>query len=199
MKRKYWKLFELWCVPFGKNVFRVKRRLKFWVEFLGYLPSRCVYSAGETPDTPQEQREIKQKKNFSCMKPFASYSRRFKLNFKRKKTDFLKNLHWCCPLKIVLSCICSALESTNIFVQLSSDITFHTIECGVTTCPGYRESCHRWPSFMKWSLRTIVLILKEIRYCWIVARGSLKTLAYHSLPKYWIRKIQKSWNKMCDN
>ena len=32
------------------------------------------------------------------MKPFASYSRRFKLNFKQKKNDFLKNLHWCCPL-----------------------------------------------------------------------------------------------------
>ena len=33
------------------------------------------------------------------MKPFASYSTRFKLNFKPKKTDFLKNLHWCCPLR----------------------------------------------------------------------------------------------------
>ena len=38
----------------------------------------------ETPEMPQEKREIKQKKNFSCMKPFASYSRRFKLNFKQK-------------------------------------------------------------------------------------------------------------------
>ena len=52
----------------------------------------------ETPDTPQEKREVKQKKKFLCMKPFASYSTRFKLNFKQKKTDFLKNLHWCCPL-----------------------------------------------------------------------------------------------------
>ena len=33
----------------------------------------------------------------------------------------------------------------------------------------------------------------------IVARGLLKTLAYHSLPKYWMQKIQKSWNKICDN
>ena len=41
---------------------------------------------------------------------------------------------------------CSALEYTNIFVQLSLDITFHAIECGVTTCPRYGESCHRWPS-----------------------------------------------------
>ena len=31
------------------------------------------------------------------MKLCASYSRRFKLNFKQKN-DFLKNLHWCCPL-----------------------------------------------------------------------------------------------------
>ena len=35
---------------------------------------------------------------------------------------------------------CSALESTNIFVQLSLDIIFHAIECRVTTCPGYGES-----------------------------------------------------------
>ena len=32
---------------------------------------------------------------------------------------------------------CSALEWTNISIQLSLDITFHAIECGVTTCPGY--------------------------------------------------------------
>ena len=88
---------------------------------------------------------------------------------------------------------CRALEQSNIFVQLSLDITFHAIECGVTTCPGYGESCHRWPSLIKWSLTTIVLRLKEIRYCSIVARGSLKTLAYNTqytqnfcLPKYWM-------------
>ena len=28
----------------------------------------------------------------------------------------------------------------DIFVQLSLDITFHAIECGVTTCPGYGET-----------------------------------------------------------
>ena len=33
-------------------------------------------------------------------------------------------------------------------------------------------------------LTTIVLRLNEIRYCSIVARGSLDNLAYHSLPKY---------------
>ena len=54
-------------------------------------------------------------------------------------------------------------------------------------------------SLIKWPITTIVLGLKEIRYCSIVARRSLKTLAYHSLPKYWMQKIQKSWNKMCDN
>ena len=36
---------------------------------------------------------------------------------------------------------CSALEKTNIFVQSSLDIIFHAIEWGVTTCPGYGESC----------------------------------------------------------
>ena len=87
---------------------------------------------------------------------------------------------------------CSALKPTNIFVQLSLDITFHAFECGVTTCPGYGESCQRWPFLIKWSLTTLVLRLKIIRYCLIiVARGSLKTLAYHSLPKYWMQKIQK--------
>ena len=78
---------------------------------------------------------------------------------------------------------CSALEQTNILVQLGLDIIFHAIECGVTTCPGYGESCHRLYSLIKWPLKTMVLRLKEIRYCSIVA-SSLKTLAYHSLPKY---------------
>ena len=81
---------------------------------------------------------------------------------------------------------------------MSLDITFRAIECGVTTCSGYGESCHRWPSLIKkWSLTTIVLRLKEIRYCTIVARDSLKILAYDSLPKYWMQKLQKSSNKMC--
>ena len=39
----------------------------------------------ETPDTPQEKSKIKQNFFFSCMKSFASYSRRFKLNFEQKK------------------------------------------------------------------------------------------------------------------
>ena len=50
---------------------------------------------------------------------------------------------------------------------MSLDITFYSIKCGVTTCPGYRETCHRWPTVIKWSLTTI-LRLKEIRYCSIV-------------------------------
>ena len=42
-----------------------------------------------------------------------------------------------------------------------------------------------------------MLRLKEIRYCLIVARGLLKTYLgrYANRPKYWIQKIQKSWNK----
>ena len=28
------------------------------------------------------------------------------------------------------------------FVQVSLDMTCHATECGVTTCPGYEESCH---------------------------------------------------------
>ena len=75
--------FEKTC--FEKNAFKVLS----WV--------------WETPDTPQEKREIEQKNIFSCMKSFASYCRRFKLNFKPKKTDFLKNVHWCCPLTFPIS------------------------------------------------------------------------------------------------
>ena len=56
------------------------------------------------------------------------------------------------------------------------------IKCGMTTCPGHGESCHRWPSLIK-LLTTQVLQLKEIRYCLIVARASIKTLAYYSLPE----------------
>ena len=69
---------------------------------------------------------------------------------------------------------CSALEQTNIFVQLSLDITFHAIEWGVITRAGYGESCHRWPSFIKWSFTTIVLRFREVQYCSIVAKDSLK-------------------------
>ena len=67
---------------------RVSRRtrLKFWVVFIAQV------ALWETPDTPQEKRGIKQKFLFLCVKPFATYSRRFKLNFK-PKTDFLQNLH----------------------------------------------------------------------------------------------------------
>ena len=39
------------------------------------------------------------------------------------------------------------------------DITFHAFEYGVTTCPGDGES-----SLIKWSLTTIVLQSKKIRY-----------------------------------
>ena len=93
---------------------------------------------------------------------------------------------------------CSALEWTMFFVQLSLDITFHAIECGVTTCPSYGQSYHKWPSLIKWSLTTTVLRLKEIRYCSVVARVSLNTLAYR-LPKYWMQNIQKSSTKKYDN
>ena len=50
------------------------------------------------------------------MKPFASYSRRFKLNFKARKTVFLKNLHWGFPLKpsdIISGVTRESLESQN--------------------------------------------------------------------------------------
>ena len=56
-----------------------------------------------------------------------------------------------------------------------------------------------WISFI-WTFRTSgTLRLKEILYFSIIARGSLKTLACHSLPKYWMQRIGKSWNKMYDN
>ena len=97
---KYWKLFELWCVPFWKtcsekNAFKI------------------LSSVWETSDTPQEKREIEQK--FFCMKRFAWYSRRFKLNFKPKKTDFLTNLHWCYPLKKILCPITNFLRYFLVF------------------------------------------------------------------------------------
>ena len=60
-----------------------KTRLKFRAGVL--IAQLAVW---ETPDMPQEKREIKQKKNVSCMKSFASYSRRFKLNFKPKNLIF---------------------------------------------------------------------------------------------------------------
>ena len=85
---------------------------------------------------------------------------------------------------LVRKVILYALVAQYTIVQLSLDITFHAIECGVKTCPGYGDSCYRWPSLIKCSLTTIVLRLKEIRYYSIVDRDSLKTSAYHSLPKY---------------
>ena len=50
---------------------------------------------------PQEKREIKQKKNVSCMKPFASYSRRFKLNLKPTKNRFSAKFTLLLPLNMV--------------------------------------------------------------------------------------------------
>ena len=77
-----------------------KTRLKFELSSLGTFRAGVFIAqvaVREKPDTPQEKREMKQKKTFSQMKPFASYSRRFKLNLQPKKNDFLKNLHWCWP------------------------------------------------------------------------------------------------------
>ena len=45
-------------------------------------------------------------------------------------------------------------------------------------------SVRLWPSLIKFLLITIVLRLKKIRFCWIVARGSLESSPYHSLHKY---------------
>ena len=67
-----------------------KTRLKFWVEY------------ERRPTRLRKKTKLNRKKKFSYMKPFASYSRRFKLNFKQKKTDFLKSVHWCCPFKAVI-------------------------------------------------------------------------------------------------
>ena len=64
-----------------------KTHLKFWVEY-ERRPARLRKNA-----------KLNRKKNFPCMKSFASYSRRFKLNFKPKKNRFSENLHWCCPLR----------------------------------------------------------------------------------------------------
>ena len=68
---------------FEKNAFKVLS----WVLAGVFIAQVAVW---ETPDTLQEKREMKQKKKISCMKPFASYSGRFKLNFKPKKPIFWK-------------------------------------------------------------------------------------------------------------
>ena len=76
--------FEKTC--FEKNAFKVSS----WV--------------WETPDTPQEKREIKQTIFFfSCMKPFVSYFRRFKLNLKPKKNRFSEKFTLVLPLKVILT------------------------------------------------------------------------------------------------
>ena len=79
---------------------RVLRKTRFEKNAFKVL-SNCVHSAGSRirPTRLRKNAKLNRIFFFSCMKPFASYSRRFKLNFKPKKTDFLKNLHWCCPLR----------------------------------------------------------------------------------------------------
>ena len=66
---------------------RVSRKTRLKFSLIVFIAQIAVW---EMPDTPQEKREIKQKFFFSCVKPFASYSRRFKLNFKQKKRFFEK-------------------------------------------------------------------------------------------------------------
>ena len=77
--------FEKTC--FEKNAFKV--------------PSRCVYSAGSRMRGPTRLRKnakLNRKQIFSCIKPFASYSRRFKLNFKPKKNRFSEKFTLVLPL-----------------------------------------------------------------------------------------------------
>ena len=61
----------------------------------------------------------------------------------------------------------------------------------------YGESCHRWLSLIKWSLKTIVL--RFLKNPILFNCSSLKTSTYHIFPKYWTQKVQKSWKKICDN
>ena len=81
---------------------------------------------------------------------------------------------------------CSALTLTNIFVQLSLDITFHAIEMWCDNLPRLRKKLSPGTFPYKVAIKNhgMVLRLKEIRYCGIVTRGSLKTLTYYNLPKY---------------
>ena len=64
---------------------------------------------------------------------------------------------------------CFEVARRNIF-ETRRDISRLDGITSVTDCPGYRESCHRRPSLIKWSLTTIVLRLMEIRYYSIVAK-----------------------------
>ena len=86
-----------------------KTRLKFWVVFIEHV------AVWETPYTPQEKRKIKQKFFFSCMKPFASYSRRFKLNFK-PKNRFSKKFTLVLPLKEQRTIFC--MNAINVIFYL---------------------------------------------------------------------------------
>ena len=93
-------------MPFWKNVFRENAfKVLSCVRSAGSLMRDARHASGKT----QNEAEIF---FFSCMKPFASYSRRFKINFKPEKTDFLKNLHWCCPLNII-ALICAINVTTG--------------------------------------------------------------------------------------
>ena len=99
---------------------------------------------------------------------------------------------------------CSALAWTNIFVQLSLDITFHTIECGVTTFPVAGASCHTTFNSITGDLPLVVINNLSVAIArnpilFNCSQGFTQTLEYHSLSRYWMQKIQKSWNKMCAN
>ena len=55
----------------------------------------------------------------------------------KEKFSFFRNLfdEWNFSIEHCTFIHCSALEWNNIFFKLNLDMTFHAIECGVTTCP----------------------------------------------------------------
>ena len=96
-EKKIWKIVRVMVRAVLKKCVSRKTRSKF--QAVVFIAQVAVW---ETPDTPREKREIKQKFFFSCMKPFASYSRRFKLNFKQKKR-FSEKFTLVLPLKTHMS------------------------------------------------------------------------------------------------
>ena len=59
------------------------------------------------------------------MKTFALYSRRFKLNLNPKKTDFLKNFHWCWS-KFVQRWLMERLKTSNVVTRSTSSIDWRS-------------------------------------------------------------------------
>ena len=97
-----WKLLELCCVPFKKNLFRQKclQSFEMWL--------------GAVRRAWDRARNFKEKKFCTGIQIFPPYSRRFKESFKSiKKIDFPKLIQWSYPLRN----FCFSFESNGVINQ----------------------------------------------------------------------------------